>query len=47
MIIQQVGKLKVANGHYKGYAIGGYGKTNVEALNGAFAEIDYLAKLDE
>lgn len=45
MMIQTFGKLKVASGHFMGYAVGGYGKTNIDALNEMFAQCDYIKSL--
>lgn len=46
MTIQTIGKLKVAHGHFMGYAVGGYGETNLDALNNMFAECDYIKNLN-
>ena len=45
MILETFGKLKVAHGHFMGYAVGGFGVTNLDALMEMFAQCDYLSKL--
>lgn len=45
MIIQTIGKLRVANGKYKTYAVGGHGFNTLDALNDLFAQCDYLDNL--
>lgn len=45
-MILTFGKLKVASGKVNGYAVGGFGKTNLEALEEMFKEIYLLQKED-
>ena len=42
MKIETIGKLRVAFGHYKGYAVGGHGTNTQDALSCLHAQCDYL-----
>lgn len=45
MTIQTFGKLKVSSGKVGGYSVGGYGKTNLEALENMFSQVYKLQEL--
>ena len=45
MTIQTFGQLKVSSGKVESYSVGGYAKTNLEALDNMFSQVYKLQEL--